>query len=183
MQDAARAVFSFLCHQEASRSWAPGGVPVALCARCLGVYAGAALAAACLLRYRFSPTSLALAIHGVAILQVVVFGLHLVPHGPTVRTLSGHVFAIGTAYYLQLCPVVRWRSREGCCHHPVLPYCIATVASVTILQLLIRLPWRATAVALDVLSLLGLLCLAGLAGATLIALIMDLTGRLARTAT
>ena len=153
-----------------------------MCARCLGVYAGAALAAVCLLRCRFPPTSLALGVHGVAILQVVVFGLHLVPHGPTVRTLSGHVFAIGTVYCLQLCPAARWRGRGERCHLPVLPYCIATAASFTMLQLLIRLPWRAAAVALDVLSLLGLLCLAGLAGATLIALIMDLAGRLARTA-
>lgn len=35
------AGFSLVCHQQAGRSWELAGFPLAVCVRCLGVYAGA----------------------------------------------------------------------------------------------------------------------------------------------
>ena len=38
-----RSFFSRLCHQDPARSFVIGGSPVAVCARCLGIYCGVAL--------------------------------------------------------------------------------------------------------------------------------------------
>ena len=38
-----RSFFSRLCHQDPARSFFIGGAPVAVCARCLGIYCGVAL--------------------------------------------------------------------------------------------------------------------------------------------
>jgi len=42
---AIREFFSRVCHQEAQRSFWIAGAPVAVCARCLGIYLGAAVGA------------------------------------------------------------------------------------------------------------------------------------------
>ena len=39
----------------------------------------------------------------------VVFGFHLIPHGPMVRTISGQLFAVAVAYFL--CRAIRRESR------------------------------------------------------------------------
>ena len=173
IHDVAQSVFSFLCHQEAARAWAPGGVAAELCARCAGVWAGAAVASACAMLPRPKPTSRVLWAHGLAMLQVMVFGFGLVSHGPAVRTLSGQLFAIGAAYYLQLCPSARWARSGGHSLGRALPYWLAAAGSVALLQILVRLPWPGAATALDMLSLIGLACFAGLSAATLVALLLE----------
>jgi len=108
IEEAARAIFAYLCHQQPERAWLVGGELLPLCARCTGVYAGAAIA---LLAVPFLPGSrpraLAAAI-ALAITQMVVLGYHLVPFGQPawLRTLSGQVFALGLVTLLAqpLCP-------------------------------------------------------------------------------
>jgi hypothetical protein len=46
------AAFSWICHQRPERSWLLAGYPVAVCVRCLGLYAGALAGAAA--GWRFS---------------------------------------------------------------------------------------------------------------------------------
>ena len=34
------------------------------------------------------------------VLQVIPFGFNIIPHGPTVRAISGQLFALGVVYFL-----------------------------------------------------------------------------------
>ncbi len=95
LDELARELFGFLCHQDPARTWEPGGVGLAMCARCVGVYAGFALAVPMLVLVRRVGGKVGLWVHGILVMQVVVFGFHLLPHGATVRTLSGQIFAVG----------------------------------------------------------------------------------------
>ena len=108
IDEAARAIFAHLCHQQPERAWLVGGELLPLCARCTGVYAGAAVA---LLAVPFLPASrprAAAAAVTLAVAQMIVLGVHLVPLGQPawLRTLSGQVFALGlvTLLALPLCP-------------------------------------------------------------------------------
>ena len=62
-----RLSFAAVCHQIPDRSFAWAGAPLAVCARCLGLYAGAALAAALPLprcRYAWRLAVMLAAFHG-----------------------------------------------------------------------------------------------------------------------
>ena len=112
LDELARELFGFLCHQDPARTWEPGGVGLAMCARCVGVYAGFALAVPMLGLARRVGGKAGLWLHGILVVQVAVFGFHLVSHGPMVRTLSGQMFAVGVLYFL--CRAVRRaESRPG----------------------------------------------------------------------
>ncbi len=100
LDELARWVFGFLCHQDPARTWKPGGAALAMCARCVGVYVGFALAVPMLAVVRRLGGKAVMWLHGILVMQVMVFGFHLVPHGPTLRTLSGQVFAVGVMYFL-----------------------------------------------------------------------------------
>ena len=93
--------FSFVCGQSPGRSWLPGGELLPFCQRCTGLYTGAAVGAILqvLCRPRSSPRFLW--IHGFFLLQMVPLGFHLVPQGPSLRTLSGFLFALGVVAFLR----------------------------------------------------------------------------------
>jgi uncharacterized membrane protein len=94
------SIFSFVCGQ--LHCWAPGGVAMPVCERCLGLYVGALWSTVLVVIVRGSPTRAMLWMHGMAMLVMLPFGYHLVPHGPVVRTVSGFLFGVGMAYYLSL---------------------------------------------------------------------------------
>jgi uncharacterized membrane protein len=164
----AGGVFSHLCHQDPSRAWAPGGEPLALCARCTGVYAGAALAAVILpLAARFRPSAGVLWLHGAAMLQMLVLGFNPFAEPAWLRTLSGAVFAAGAAYFLWL--PVRERLWPGAAGGPR-AYFAAAAGALGLLQILVRLPSRPAGAAVECLALAGLALLVLLAAAGALAL-------------
>ena len=156
LDELAREVFGFLCHQDLARSLAPGGLALAMCARCTGVYVGFILALPLIFQARCLKRNMALWLHGAFVLQVAVFGFHLVPHGPTVRLLSGQLFGAGVLYFLST-PVLPQRFNPAKTEpRRLLRYLLAVFGLLLSLQLLWRLPWAGAAGLLNALSLLGL---------------------------
>jgi uncharacterized membrane protein len=90
----AYAFFSRICHQDPARSFWIGGVPLAVCARCLGIYAGATVGALVSTQRRTALTALlAAGLLNAADVLTELAGLHgnLMP----ARFLLG--FALGAA--------------------------------------------------------------------------------------
>ena len=147
LDELANQVFSFLCHQDPSRTFHPGGEPLAMCARCVGVYAGFLLAWPMMIIAGQLPRKLAMYLHGLFVLQIIPFGFHLIPHGLTMRTISGQLFALGAVYFLYT--AIRHSKRGttapkiSSIHaiHWLMRYVLATTQAVVLLQLLLRLPW------------------------------------------
>ena len=158
----AREVFSFLCHQDPSRTFQPGGEPLAMCARCVGVYVGFLLALPIMIAAVRLPRKLSMYLHSAFVLQVIPFGLHLIPHGRTLRTISGQLFALGVVYFL----FTAIRHRKFCLDKPasskkyagrwLIRYSLVIAQSMILLQLLLRLPWYWVGTLINVLALAGL---------------------------
>lgn len=152
----AREVFSWLCHQDASRSFAPGGAVLSLCARCVGVYVGFVLALPVMAMMRFLGRTAGMWLGGVFVLQVAVFGFGLIQHGATVRAISGQLFAVGVVYFLFM-GIWAGRSQKDRKSAPWLLRTFLAVAQAVVgLQLLLRLPWGWVGTLLNGLALAGL---------------------------
>ena len=165
LDELARWVFGFFCHQDPVRSFTPNGTALAICARCTGVYVGFALALPMLTVVRRLGGRGVMWLHGILVMQVMVFGFHLVPHGPMVRTLSGQMFAVGVVYFLGR-TVGRGQSSPGKPTGRWLKvYLLGTAAAVAGLQLLVHLEWAWGAEVVNVLALIGLGIFGGLAAA------------------
>ncbi len=108
--DLLRSLFSHVCGQV--NCWHVGGVTSVTCQRCTGLYLGALIAAMLFAIFRPRPTSLSLWLHGLAMLIIIPFGYHLVPHGSVVRAFTGQLFGYGMAYYLLLVPADCFRLRR-----------------------------------------------------------------------
>ena len=93
-------LFGFVCGQNPGHTWSPGGVLLPCCQRCLGLYAGAAIATALHWRLRPSPTGRFLAVHGALLALMAPFGFHWLPQGAVLRTLSGIWFGAGAVTLL-----------------------------------------------------------------------------------
>ena len=151
-------VFSLLCHQDPSRTFQPGGEPLAMCARCVGVYAGFIFALPMMVVAARLGRKLSMYLHGAFVLQVIPFGFHLIPHGRTLRTISGQLFALGVVYFL----TTAIRPRKFCADpngYPVrwlIRYLLVTIQTVVLLQLLVRLPWYWIGTLINALALVGL---------------------------
>ena len=167
LDELARQIFSFLCHQDPSRTFKPGGLPLALCARCVGVYVGFVLALPMLIIVTRLPRKLAMYLHGAFVLQVIPFGFHLIPHGLTVRTISGQLFAVGVTYFLFRAiwygklRVDKSKSSSPYTGRWLMRYVLGTAQMVVLLQLLLRLPWAWAATLINVLALAGLVIFCG----------------------
>jgi uncharacterized membrane protein len=105
-------VLWFICSQDPVRSWSPGGIVLPVCERCTGLYAGSALAllAFCGLRVRCGVGGLLA--HSGGLLLMIPLGLHWVPHGPVLRTMSGVLFGFGVVAFLWRAVPPRWTSAE-----------------------------------------------------------------------
>jgi len=134
----------------------------------VGVYAGFALAVPMLAVGSRLGGKVMLWAHGALVVQVAVFGFHLLPAGATLRTLSGQVFAVGVMYFLFRAVRQAESSPPETTGWRLIGYVLGTVAAVIGLQWLVRLdqPWAATVV--DVLALVGLGVFGGLAAVLLV---------------
>jgi uncharacterized membrane protein len=97
------AAFSWICHQRPERSWHLAGYPLAVCVRCLGVYAGA-LAGALAGR----PFSRRWALGAV----VLMAGEWLAEAAGLAHSLEGVRFVTGLAAGFFLVPGI-WREQKG----------------------------------------------------------------------
>ncbi len=107
-------------------------------------------------------------LHGILMMQVVVFGFHLVPHDPMVRTLSGQMFAVGVVYFLGQAALLGQSSPTEPTWRRLKVYLLGTAAAAVGLQLLVRMEWASAAMVVNVLALVGLVVFGGLAGVLLV---------------
>jgi uncharacterized membrane protein len=105
-------VFSLVCGQNPTHTWGPAGVILPCCQRCTGLYAGAAAAVLLQLLLQPRPTARFLQLHGLFLLQMAPFGLHWLPQGPLVRTLTGLLFGYGVVAFLFCLPRARWPNQK-----------------------------------------------------------------------
>jgi uncharacterized membrane protein len=97
-----QTVFSGVCGQNPNHMWMPGGWVLPCCQRCVGLYAGAALAVALQIWVRPRPTGRFLKCHGLFLVQMVPFGFHWVSQGAVLRTVTGYLFGFGLIAFLGL---------------------------------------------------------------------------------
>jgi uncharacterized membrane protein len=155
-------IFSHVCGQV--HCWAPGGVAMPVCERCLGLYLGALWSFVLVLILRTSPTRWMLWSHGMAMLVMLPFGYHFVPHGPAIRTVSGFLFGMGMVYYLALVPAEILQLERFVKNRSAIGYAVAALLPVPLILFAVK---NGSAFAG---SRLALLAAAGLAVAALLAL-------------
>ncbi len=171
IHDLAQAVFSALCHQQLDRAWTVGGTTLALCARCTGVYTGAAFGALALPLLRQRPSRALVALHLAAVLQMVVLGYHLwPPEQPAwLRTLSGQAFVMGAMFLLWMPVRGVWRARPVASQPrgASVAYAAAVTLALALPHILLHAdtPWAAAA--LEAAALLGVASLGVVSGLAL----------------
>ena len=155
MFDVLRHIFAGLCGQNPDHTWAPGGVPLPFCQRCSGLYASAAVAAIALLVLRPRLSKRFLESHGACLLVMAPLGLHWVPEGPVLRTLSGILFGFGVAAFLWL-PLAAGRGwAEAPRPHAASGYGLAFAASLVVIPILASMGGAGSAYVLAVLGCAG----------------------------
>ncbi len=168
-------IFSFLCHQEPMRCWAPGGNVLTLCQRCTGVYVGAAMMLPLLPLMKFKSNNKILWIHGFFMLQMLIFGFHLIPHSAMIRTLSGQIFITGAFYFL-------WHNIQdqrglSNSNSPPKYYFLGIAVNLLLLQLLVHTPLPFISTLIEILAFVGLLTIAVLSLITIADLLILLLPR------
>jgi len=172
--DLAGAVFKYLCHQEADRAWVVGGEALALCARCTGVYAGAALAALALPFGRFEPPRRILWLFGAAMIQMGVLGFNPFFEPAWLRMLSGSMFSAGAVYFLWLPVRAALRPKGGGRARNSL---LAAAAAVLVLQVIVHINLRGMADVIETVALAGVGIFAGLAVTDIILIACGCAGK------
>jgi len=99
-------IFSFLCSQDASRSFTIAGHLMPLCQRCTGLYVGMGLSFIWLLLNRYHkkglPPRSIVYVNILCLLAMPIFGFHLLDPGPVWRLWSGLIY--GNALVCLLLP-------------------------------------------------------------------------------
>ena len=97
-------LFSFLCHQNAARSFDIDGLLLPLCQRCTGVYVGMGISFIWLLANRYYkkglPPRSIIYVNIVSLLIMPIFGFHLLDPGPAWRLWSGLIFGNAVAFLI-----------------------------------------------------------------------------------
>ncbi len=106
------AFFSKLCHQRPERSLILFGVPAAVCVRCLGIYAGAALGSLTRFARRTAFYWLAAAL-ALNFLDVATESVCLHGNMPPLRFLIGGVLGIAVGALLSVDDPITYFSRES----------------------------------------------------------------------
>ncbi|MFO1402417.1 MAG: DUF2085 domain-containing protein [Steroidobacteraceae bacterium] len=156
------ALFALVCGQRLAHTWTPGGVPLLVCQRCTGLYAGAAIALALHAWLRLRPSTPFLALHGIFLVAMVPLGLHWVPQDGLARTLSGIVFGAGVVDFLWLNPAGRLAVLRPPGRGTWLRYLAVLGLALLLVPLLAQRGGASAAVLLDALALAGLAALAAL---------------------
>ncbi len=107
MSELLRNFFGAVCGQNPDHTWAPGGVMLPCCQRCTGLYVGAFVALALHLWVRPRISGRFLQVHALFLLQMLPFGLHWLPQGPALRTVTGMLFGFAVVTFLWLVPASR----------------------------------------------------------------------------
>jgi uncharacterized membrane protein len=115
--NAMTCIFSFLCSQDASRSFTIAGHLMPLCQRCTGLYAGMGISFVWLLvsrnRQKGLPPRSAIYINVACLLTMPVFGFHFLDPGPSWRFWSGLIYGNALVYLLLpatsvICSEAKW---------------------------------------------------------------------------
>jgi len=106
-------LLGLVCGQAPGHVWAPAGVPLPVCQRCVGLYAGAALAVALHVLLRPPPSRRSLFLHALCLLPIVPAGLHLFPQGAALRALTGSFFGVGAVHLLWVAAFVPRASQRS----------------------------------------------------------------------
>lgn len=105
-------IFSFLCNQDASRSFEIGGQLLPFCQRCTGVYVGMGISFVYLLlsgHYKKGlPPSSILYANIASLLIMPVFGFHFLDPGPAWRFWSGLIFGNAIAFLILPAASIIW---------------------------------------------------------------------------
>lgn len=166
--DALGRIFALVCGQDPAHTWMPGGMALACCQRCLGLYVGAA--AAVLLHGTLRPkmSGRFLEVHGVFLALMIPLGFHWLEQGPVLRTVSGLIFGFGVATFLWL-PFAREKARGGIAEGTrVRIYWLSMAVAALMLPLLAPNGGLVAAGVLSIIALSGLLALAVLCIALLL---------------
>jgi len=153
-------LFFQVCNQALDRSWAPGGEGLPFCQRCTGLYVGASCAILVGWLPSARPHPLRLRLSLLCLVQMIPFGLHWIPHGPILRTLSGWIFAWGLVECLLLLPRQANLSRFASPRCALASYWIVGVLGPSSLLIAIFQGGSRTSHFLAGLGALGLLALA-----------------------
>jgi uncharacterized membrane protein len=155
--DLVARLFSHVCGQV--NLCEVSGQAIPLCYRCTGLYFGAALA---LILSTFRPRARAamLWVNGIFMLVMLPFGYHLVPQGPTLRMITGQLFAYGLVYYLLLIPAKDTWARDGI--RATAAYFIVAAAGVVLLLALVRYGGHSAAIFISAAAVVGLVALSSL---------------------
>jgi uncharacterized membrane protein len=149
--------FAFLCGQNPEHTWAPGGLLLPCCQRCLGLYVGAGIAAWLHWRLRPELSSRFLETHGIFLLLMAPCGLHWLPQNPVLRTISGVLFGFGVVSFLWV-PLRAWA--PGAIAPVRFGYGIALAATLMLTPLLAAIGGTLAAYGLAGLALFGAAALA-----------------------
>lgn len=164
-------LFSLVCGQV--NVWTIGGVTLPFCERCTGLYVGGFYALLMMIVFRPAPGVKLLAVHILLLLQMALFGFHLVPHGAAVRTITGGLFALGLTYCLSISLLDVLHRRQPLDpkneHARLWLYATAAFTGMPILLIAIRFGGAATA---HVLAWMGLIGLGAYAALTIANLVM-----------
>ncbi len=176
-------LFSAVCGQHPDHTWTSAGVPLPCCQRCLGLYAGAAVAMALHGWLKPRLTGRFLEVHGLFLLVMAPFGFHWLPQGPVLRTLTGILFGFGVVTFLWLPLAARiteesagrnskWKEGLATQSRAILAwrhdaYVCGLVGCMLVLPLLAARGGEWAGFVLSVLAVCGLAALAGLVMANL----------------
>ncbi|MBV9610333.1 MAG: DUF2085 domain-containing protein [Acidobacteria bacterium] len=103
------AFFSRVCHQDAARSLWIAGVPMAVCARCLGIYLGAAAGALVRIQHQVALRVLAAAA-AINVVDLVTESVGLHGNWALVRVCLGFTVGMGIAATIAARPTDRRRT-------------------------------------------------------------------------
>ncbi len=160
MHEALEQLFAVVCGQRSDHSCVIDSDYRLLCQRCLGIYGGAAIAALVHLMRRPLRSPAFLWLNGLCLLQMVPMGLHWVPQGPVLRTISGLAFGFGVVAWMWLptrepCRVAGRARRRM--HLRV--YLSLLLASLAIVPAAATLGGELAHAAISILSMIGLAAL------------------------
>jgi len=104
---------------------------------------------------KFKPNKKILWTHGFFMIQMLVFGFHLIPHSATIRTLSGQLFITGAFYFLYYNLQNRWNLFQDnfLCRY----YFCGIIVNLLLLQLFVRAPLSFASTFIELLGLIGIL--------------------------